>query len=153
MSKPTVCSGTVSFLLWMESCPNNQWLPHYLQSLLLQTLNARIAHLIKHWPSDLVRPSSVSVQNYLGSRLPKSEGGTADPQHQGKSPLSESSVNALYSLLDNRYSKRYPLPHKLRYPASNPEHYDAVVREFEEAPSRNWLGRLGKKLRGMFRFQ
>ncbi|KAL1980376.1 hypothetical protein VTN96DRAFT_4220 [Rasamsonia emersonii] len=114
------------------------------------TLHARIAHLIKHWPTDHVRPSSVSVQTYLQSRLPKSEGGSAQ---QEESPLSESSVNALYSLLDNRYSKRYPLPHKLRYPASNPGHYDAVVKEFEEAPHRNWLGRLAKRLKGMLRFQ
>ncbi|KAL1962993.1 hypothetical protein VTN77DRAFT_8839 [Rasamsonia byssochlamydoides] len=117
------------------------------------TLHARIAHLIKHWPADPVRPSSVSVQTYLESRLPKSEGGAASSPQQGKSPLSESSVNALYSLLDNRYSKRYPLPHNLRYPASNPDHYDAVVREFEEAPNRNWLGRLAKRLKGMLRFK
>lgn len=69
------------------------------------------------------------------------------------SPLSESSVNALYSLLENRYSQRYPLPPKLRYPASQPGHYDAVVEEFDEAPNRSWFGRLGKRLGGILKFQ
>ena len=40
---------------------------------------------------------------------------------------------------------------KVRFPASDPEHYDKVVREFEEAPNRDWLGRLKKRLGGLFR--
>lgn len=90
------------------------------------------------------------MQTYLQARIPKSEGGAAD---EPNSSLSESSVNALYSLLNNRYSKRYPLPMKLRYPASDPEHYDAVAREFEEAPTRTWWERVQKRLSGMIRFQ
>ncbi|KAL1978748.1 hypothetical protein VTN31DRAFT_1607 [Thermomyces dupontii] len=112
----------------------------------------RLAHILKHWPQDPVRPSSVSVQTYLRARLPNSEGGTAD-ESNAMTPLSESSVTALHSLLNNRYTKRYPLPMKLRYPASDPEHYDAVAREFEEAPTRTWWGRLQKRLSGMIRFQ
>ncbi|KAL2216214.1 hypothetical protein M432DRAFT_641906 [Thermoascus aurantiacus ATCC 26904] len=127
-----------------------------------KTLHARISHLIKHWPADPVRPASVSVQNYLQSRLPPSDpqsqqkpqqqqegGGEGKPAQQ----ISEASVNALFSLLEDRYAKRYPLPQKLRHPASDPDHYDKVVREFEEAPNRNWLGRLKKRITGLFRFK
>jgi hypothetical protein len=43
------------------------------------------------------------------------------------------------------------MPEKLRYPASNPEHYDNVVREFAEAPTRDWFGRLKKRMAGIIR--
>jgi cytochrome b pre-mRNA-processing protein 6 len=115
------------------------------QSLRPQTLHARLTHLIKHWPADPVRPASVSIQHYLQGRLPKSP--------EDKTPLSDSSINALFSLLEDRYSRQYPLPQKLRNPASNPSHYDDVVKEFDEAPQRNWLGRLGKRLKGIVRFR
>ncbi|EEA24012.1 hypothetical protein TMatcc_007084 [Talaromyces marneffei ATCC 18224] len=110
-----------------------------------QTISMRLAHLIKAWPTDPVRPASVSVQTYLQSRLPKTESET--PQ------ISQSSVIALTNLLNDQYSKQYPLPQKLRYPASNPTHYDDVVREFEEAPNRTWLGRIKKRLGGMLRLK
>ncbi|KAF7122168.1 hypothetical protein CNMCM5793_000125 [Aspergillus hiratsukae] len=113
-----------------------------------QTIN-RISHLLKHWPTDAVRPASVSVQTYLQSRLPSTQ-----PQQQPspKVEISEASLNALSSLLEDRYARRYPLPPKLRRPASNPDHYDNVVKEFEEAPGRDFWGRVGKRLRGLFRF-
>ncbi|KAL2001659.1 hypothetical protein VTN02DRAFT_1442 [Thermoascus thermophilus] len=118
-----------------------------------KTLQARISHLINHWPSDPVRPAAVSVQNYLQSRLAQSQQ-KEQQQQQGKpAQISEASVNALFSLLEDRYARRYPLPHKLRHPASNPDHYDNVVREFEEAPSRNWIGRVKKRITGLFRFK
>lgn len=66
--------------------------------------------------------------------------------------MSEANLNALSSLLEDRFARRYPLAPRLRRPASNPEHYDNVIREFEEAPERDWLGRLGKKVKGLFRF-
>lgn len=60
-------------------------------------------------------------------------------------------MNALSALLENRFLKAYPMSPKVRFPASDPEHYDKVVREFEEAPNRDWLGRLKKRLGGLFR--
>ncbi|RHZ68782.1 hypothetical protein CDV55_106913 [Aspergillus turcosus] len=114
-----------------------------------QTIQNRVSHLLKHWPTDSVRPASVSVQTYLQSRLPSTQ-----PQQQPspKVEISESSLNALSSLLEDRYARRYPLPPKLRRPASNPDHYDNVVKEFEEAPGRDFWGRVGKRLRGLLRF-
>ncbi|PLB50250.1 hypothetical protein P170DRAFT_473818 [Aspergillus steynii IBT 23096] len=127
-----------------------------------QSIQARISHLLNHWPSDPVRPASVSVQTYLRSRLPpQSSAQQQPPQSQSQSQpqsapggeISEASLNALSSLLENRYARRYPLPPKLRRPASNPDHYDNVIKEFAEAPSRDWLGRLGKRMRGLFRLK
>ena len=61
-------------------------------------------------------------------------------------------ANVLYSLLENRYSKAFPMPQSLRHPASSPTHYDDVVLEMEEAPSRSWFGALTKRIKGRFRF-
>ncbi|GFF53714.1 hypothetical protein IFM51744_08178 [Aspergillus udagawae] len=119
-----------------------------------QTIQNRISHLLKHWPADRVRPASVSVQNYLQSHLPTTQPQQAQPQQAppSKTEISEASLNALSSLLEDRYARRYPLPPKLRRPAANPDHYDNVVKEFEEAPGRDFWGRVGKRLGGLFRF-
>lgn len=62
-------------------------------------------------------------------------------------------VNALYSLIENRYSKDYPMPQTLRNPASQPKHYDDLVKELEEAPDRTWLGGVMKRIKGSLRFK
>ncbi|PGH28739.1 hypothetical protein GX50_08514 [[Emmonsia] crescens] len=134
------------------------------KTLTPQTISAHISRLISRWPSDPVRPSSVSVQTYLKTRLPTSSPSTtttaAQPQSQSQQSqsqpqqqLSTSSINALYSLLENRYEKQYPLPQNLRHPRSAPSHYDDVLREFREAPGRGWVKRMVEKVKGVLRFQ
>ncbi|RMJ26295.1 hypothetical protein PHISP_02827 [Aspergillus sp. HF37] len=120
-----------------------------------QPIQSRLAHLLKHWPSDPVRPASVSVHSYLQSHVSRLSGAPVQSQSQAQSnaPISESSVNALTSLLENRYVRQYPFPQKLRRPGSNRDHYDNVIREFEEAPKRDWWGRLTKRLSGLLRFK
>lgn len=61
-------------------------------------------------------------------------------------------VNALYSLLENRYANKSPMPQSLRRPSSDPEHYDVLVKELEEAPNRSWFGGLVKRIKGSLRF-
>lgn len=61
-------------------------------------------------------------------------------------------ANVLYSLLEGRYTKEYPLPKVLRNPASNPTHYDDLVKEMQEAPTRSWLGGVVKSIKGSLRF-
>ncbi|OAX80797.1 hypothetical protein ACJ72_04864 [Emergomyces africanus] len=130
-----------------------------------KTVSAHINRLISRWPSDPVRPSSVSVQTYLKTRLPTSSPSAttqsqsqsqiqSQSQSQSQQPqLSSSSINALYSLLENRYEKQYPLPQNLRHPRSAPSHYDDVLREFSEAPGRGWVKRMMEKVKGVLRFQ
>ncbi|GKZ38960.1 hypothetical protein AbraIFM66950_011565 [Aspergillus brasiliensis] len=123
----------------------------------------RITTLLKHWPIDKVRPSSVSVQNYLQACLLPSSNTTTTEQSSQKQPqqegqlqkvnIDEKSLNALSSLLEDRYARRYPLSPRLRRPASNPDHYDNVIREFDEAPDRDWLGRIKKRLSGLLRMK
>ncbi|KAJ5168061.1 uncharacterized protein N7482_003655 [Penicillium canariense] len=131
------------------------------QTLSPRSLQTRISHILKHWPSDAVRPASVSVQTYLQSQLGQQQNAKSSsqaapspaPTTQSTPKISESSVNALSALLENRFANRYPLTQKIRYPASDPEHYDNLIREFEEAPNRDWVGRLRKRLGGLLRLQ
>lgn len=60
-------------------------------------------------------------------------------------------VNALYSLLDNRFAKESPMPSSLRNPTSSPTHYDDVLIESERAPNRSFMTKITNKLKGMIR--
>ncbi len=60
-------------------------------------------------------------------------------------------IKALDAILENRFANAYPIPKAVRYPRSNPTHYDDVVKEMEEAPTRSWAASLGKRLKGAFR--
>ncbi|GLI76605.1 hypothetical protein PoHVEF18_004878 [Penicillium ochrochloron] len=131
------------------------------QTLNPRSLQTRLSHILQHWPSDAVRPASVSVQTYLQNQLGQNQPTNTSSQSPSTSTttpkstpkISESSVNALSALLENRFANKYPLSQKIRYPASDPEHYDNLIREFAEAPNRDWFGRLRKRLGGLLRLQ
>ncbi|RJE27265.1 hypothetical protein PHISCL_00396 [Aspergillus sclerotialis] len=119
------------------------------------SVKTRLIRILELWPKDNVRPESVSVQNYLKSHIDHlSDSPDKNAKSQStKSPIAPSSINALNSLLENRYAKKYPLPPHIRRPASNPDYYDNLIKEFEEAPKRDWFGRLKKLIAGKIRFQ
>ncbi|KAM5438696.1 hypothetical protein McanMca71_000791 [Microsporum canis] len=135
-----------------------------------------IQRLILKWPKDPVRPESVSVQTYLQSRLepPRPQTSSDSPltsfltsifsrskpqqQSQGAgSPepplLSQNNLKALQSLLDNKYQKQYPLRRNVRYPASQPDYYDVLLKEFSEAAHRSSFTRLKKRISGSLRLK
>lgn len=118
------------------------------QSLSARMLQSQITNIVKRWPADPVRPASVSVQAYLESCLPLQ--GSKDGAVP-KARISQASLDAMFGLLRNRYLQRYPLPAKLRRPASNPDYYENVMREFQEAPNRSFMEKIKKRLAGMFR--
>ncbi|KAK2768669.1 hypothetical protein FQN54_000525 [Arachnomyces sp. PD_36] len=119
----------------------------------LKSLSSHLRRLQSRWPSDPVRPASVSIPTYLQNHNPSSTPSTSTPESPAKPPPTTSSINALYSLVENRYANAYPLPQHLRYPASNPSHYDDLVREFAEAPTRGWFASMKKKLGGFLRMK
>ncbi|KAL8674311.1 MAG: hypothetical protein Q9168_001304 [Polycauliona sp. 1 TL-2023] len=61
-------------------------------------------------------------------------------------------VNALYSLMENRYAKKYPLSDRLLKPLSNPEYYDNLLKELDEAPKRSFFARLLNSWKGFVRW-
>lgn len=60
-------------------------------------------------------------------------------------------INALYNLLDDRFVKEYPMPSRVRHPQSRPTHYDDVVKEMGEAPTRTWIASMWNRIRGSLR--
>ncbi|KAL8832974.1 MAG: hypothetical protein Q9170_004610 [Blastenia crenularia] len=104
------------------------------------------------------------MRRRMDKRLgPSSTDGTYNPTKESKdtlvTPLKPSNedaeleqVNVLYSLLESRYTKKYPLSDRLMKPLSDPEHYQKLVKELEEAPKRSWFGSLVNRWKGMIRW-
>jgi len=63
----------------------------------------------------------------------------------------EAQINALYSLLENRYSSMYPTSPEMLRPQSKPEYYEDLAAEMEAAPKRGWWAQKMLRLRGMIR--
>lgn len=48
---------------------------------------------------------------------------------------------------------QYALSDHMLKPASNPAYYENIVKEFEQAPKRSWLGRVLNRWKGVFRLR
>ncbi|KAI4094851.1 MAG: hypothetical protein LQ348_006586 [Seirophora lacunosa] len=123
---------------------------------------------LAQWPIDVLRPQ-VSFQGSMRRRIEKQFGPSNndktayDPSKESKdtlvTPLKPSDegaeldqVNVLYSFLEDRYSKKYPLSDRLMKPLSDPEHYEKIIKELEEAPNRSWFGSMVNRWKGMIRW-
>ncbi|KAE8449977.1 hypothetical protein EG329_007116 [Mollisiaceae sp. DMI_Dod_QoI] len=117
---------------------------------------------LSRWPKDNLRPDC-QFQDVMRKRidkrfLPASSSNTPKAaQAVANSGIDErmelEQANVLYSLLENRYSRKYPITGSLMTPASNPHHYENLINELEEAPERSWFGRMTNKWKGFLRFQ
>ncbi|KAK5049345.1 hypothetical protein LTR84_004274 [Exophiala bonariae] len=122
------------------------------------------ARIIKEWPVDRVRPNNVSFQKIMQSRIDRVHAPSTTtikandalvspvqpPVYSEEKELRQ--VKALDSLLKNKYLNAFPIPPNVRHPRSNPAHYDELVKELEEAPTRSWTDSLMKKIKGSIRF-
>ncbi|KAH8687278.1 hypothetical protein BGZ60DRAFT_425193 [Tricladium varicosporioides] len=117
---------------------------------------------LSQWPKDALRPDcqfqtilerSIN-RRFLGAEQKDKEGKVVkiEPEKIDKTRELEQ-VNALYSLLGNRYSQKYKLSKEFMRPQSDPDHYTNLVKELEEAPKRSWWGNLVNKWRGAVRYQ
>ncbi|RYP41937.1 hypothetical protein DL767_000674 [Monosporascus sp. MG133] len=102
---------------------------------------------LSQWPKDPLRPQ-VQFQDVLRRRF---------EQQQQQQRTSEGELlkqaNALYSLLDNRYKKKYPITGSILKPKSNPTYYSDLLKELEEGPRRSWLDRMLLRVKGFVRLQ
>ncbi|KAF2085311.1 hypothetical protein K490DRAFT_67730 [Saccharata proteae CBS 121410] len=99
---------------------------------------ARLAQL---WPKDPLRPT-VSFPAALKARSLAAVSEAEELRN----------INALYSLLDNRYTKAYPVSPNLLKPTSNPTYYEDLMVELSKAPERGWFERYVNKWKGFLRF-
>ncbi|CZR57450.1 uncharacterized protein PAC_07339 [Phialocephala subalpina] len=116
---------------------------------------------LSRWPKDNLRPDC-QFQDAMRKRIdrrfllassttPNAARAVANSAVDERLELEQ--VNVLYSLLENRYSRKYPITGSLMKPASNPTHYADLVKELEEAPERSFWGRLTNRWKGFLRFQ
>ncbi|KAI9844924.1 MAG: hypothetical protein M1837_005210 [Sclerophora amabilis] len=124
---------------------------------------------LNYWPKDLLRPH-ISFQDTMRQRIEKRSlpsaqqvksessskvGGTAASATDTVSPSDKAELEqafALYSMLENRYSQKYPLSEAFMRPASNPSHYYDLMADMEAAPQRSWLATRLNKWKGFLRF-
>ncbi|EXJ67030.1 uncharacterized protein A1O5_09676 [Cladophialophora psammophila CBS 110553] len=121
--------------------------------------------IINQWPLDRVRPAHVHFQKVMQSRLQKprsptsaaaavkSNNAVATPVEPFNEQREMRQVNALYALLENRFSNEYPTPQLVRHPKSNTSHYDDLVRELDDAPGRSWFISVWNRLKGSIRLR
>ncbi|KAG8158234.1 hypothetical protein KVR01_011995 [Diaporthe batatas] len=111
------------------------------------------------WPKDPLRPTC-QLQDVLSRRLAGSNRFPGPDDNNTPETAAAAQVNAVLSLLSNRYLTTYPADPTpdsatggMLRPRSNPTYYDDLVRDLDAAPTRSWAQRVGLKLRGMFRWQ
>lgn len=63
---------------------------------------------------------------------------TPAPSSPPDAKLEQAQVNALFSLLENRYTNKYPLSPAVLKPTSAPGHYIKLMEEIERAPQKTW---------------
>ncbi|KAI1371618.1 hypothetical protein F4677DRAFT_435179 [Hypoxylon crocopeplum] len=103
-----------------------------------------VLRALSQWPKDTLRPQ-VQLQDVLRKRFEQDS--SLSEQEQLKQ------ANALYSLLDNRYKKKYPITGSLLRPKSHPTYFTDLIRELEEAPNRSYIDRVWLRLKGLVRLQ
>jgi len=121
--------------------------------------------IITRWPVDALRPE-VSFQKALQRRIdrrfnpqPIAADGSKDVKvvQTPPVPVDEKAeleqVNVLYSFLENRYMKKYPVSTRFTQPASNPGYYQQLLQEIHDAPQRSWFAALIHKWKGRIRLQ
>ncbi|PQE32387.1 hypothetical protein CJF32_00001141 [Rutstroemia sp. NJR-2017a WRK4] len=109
---------------------------------------------LSRWPKDILRPETQFtdvIRRRIDKKfLPAANGSAAAPVNE-KAELRQ--VNALYSLLEDRYKRKYPLSDKIMKPASNPNLYQDLLKELEAAPTRTYFQGLINRWKKMVRFK
>ncbi|KAI2602879.1 uncharacterized protein GGS25DRAFT_509026 [Hypoxylon fragiforme] len=105
-----------------------------------------ILRALAQWPKDTLRPQ-LQFQDVLRKRFEQQPSPGVSEQDQLRQ------ANALYSLLENRYKKKYPITGDLLRPRSHPTYFTDLVKELEEAPSRSFAERLWLRVKGLVRLQ
>ncbi|KAK5108656.1 hypothetical protein LTR62_008147 [Meristemomyces frigidus] len=116
-----------------------------------QQIANHYSRLLSRWPTDRIRPVERHFQNLLRERIKQTIGSNTSTSTSTSNGGRE--VNAAYLLLDNTFTKQYPLPEAMMKPASMPDHYTNLARELEEAPDRTWWGNMQKRLKNMIRMR
>ena len=135
------------------------------QLLIYEQITKQYARLLRLWPIDALRPnlpftraiesralpygvtplsltSNSAKSSKLASPAPSKADVSATTTSTHAQPanlqLETAQITALYSLLEDRYAKKYPLSEAVFKPTSAPEHYTKLMEEIERAPQKTW---------------
>jgi cytochrome b pre-mRNA-processing protein 6 len=142
---------------------HSPWPKQCVQPILSIATLTHVSKAAKHytrllalWPKDALRPNIPFTRTIEAHgrpfgvkplpRDPSDKSAIATAQSPSTSTLTpppnaqreQAQINALYSLLENRYSKKYVLSPGVLAPASAPQHYERLMREIEKAPGKSW---------------
>ncbi|KAF3939248.1 hypothetical protein ABW19_dt0203280 [Dactylella cylindrospora] len=128
---------------------------------------ALYAKIIPQWPKDPLRPEA-DFPKFLQARLESDFGNHPIPKLEqpiikdgSKPPIvgpvaphadPEKQWRVLQSLLSNKYQKKYPVK-KLTEPGFDPQYYQKLITELDEAPKRSWLSSYLNSWKGFIRWQ
>lgn len=120
--------------------------------------------LLRLWPTDALRPNLPFTRAIEARALPYGVEPINKPEDSARTPgktspvpspadvkpttasthavpgpaVESAQITALFSLLENRYAKKYPLSDAVFKPRSAPEHYSNLMAEIERAPQKSW---------------
>ncbi|KAF2738279.1 hypothetical protein EJ04DRAFT_509696 [Polyplosphaeria fusca] len=139
------------------------------------TIAFHYKRLLTLWPKDPLRPNlpfqkpiEFRATRFAEAHAPKTAPASPTPAPTAQSakataaPLAAANVssqtelkniNALYSLLDNRYTKLYPTSAAMLNPKGNPEYYEKLLADIAEAPNRSWIKAKWENLKMKVRFK
>ncbi|KAF7198144.1 hypothetical protein HII31_00500, partial [Pseudocercospora fuligena] len=123
--------------------PTQQHYPTQPTKMSRQQIIGHYTRLAARWPKDILRPEN-SFKSLLESRIQ-----TAPTPARSE----EKEVNAAYLLLENSFSKQFPLQEKLMRPASDPRRYELLEQELKAIPNRSFFGAWVNRLRNMVRLK
>ncbi|KAL5395144.1 hypothetical protein PMIN06_000419 [Paraphaeosphaeria minitans] len=120
------------------------------------TIAKHYTRILALWPKDLLRPNLPFTRTIERRATPYGVKPVSPPIEEARkgdssaaakpAPVVKSTpqaelpqINALFSLLENRYSNKYPVSPGVFKPTSNPEHYDRLMEEIERAPRKSWF--------------
>lgn len=148
-------ASTVRTALPTHTCP---------QSLTHAQVAKQYTRLLRLWPADALRPNLPFTRAIEARALPYGVQPLNDPKDSARTPgnttpvpspasvpatgasthpnpsLAQESahITALFSLLEDRYAKKYALGPDVFKPRSAPRHYEDLMREIERAPGKSW---------------
>jgi cytochrome b pre-mRNA-processing protein 6 len=134
------------------------------QSLIGSQVAKQYTRLLRLWPADALRPNLPFTRAIEARALPYGVKPLNNPEesartpgkttpvpspadvkattastHPNPTPQEENAqITALFSLLENRYAKKYPLSEAVFKPTSAPDHYTKLMEEIERAPQKTW---------------
>ncbi|KAG9202195.1 hypothetical protein G6514_004632 [Epicoccum nigrum] len=128
------------------------------------TIAKQYTRLLRLWPTDALRPNLPFTRAIEARALPYGVEPINKPEDSARTPgktspvpspadvkpttasthavpgpaIESAQITALFSLLENRYAKKYPLSDAVFKPRSAPEHYTNLMAEIERAPQKTW---------------